>query len=113
MTPVSPSNGSNSGRMARRRQPVVHRSPDLSALDRWLARPMMAGDQEHHSLASSDCPIEDMIDRVPGAIQGHAVKVQDSVRFDVAGPELLVPTAIERSRMMLRVRRLSPGDRAH
>ncbi len=61
--------------MPRRGQPVVHRGADFAPLHRRIARTVMAGDQQQHTLAASDRLIEAAVDRGPGAAEVQTVEV--------------------------------------
>ena len=98
MTAVGAAHGGDVRGMAGSGQPIVNRCSDAPALDRGLARPMMARDQEQHPLTASDGLFEAAIDRRPSAVEVHAVKVQDSVRLDRAAAQPFVPVSVERLR---------------
>jgi hypothetical protein len=96
MTSVGAAHGGDPCRVARGSQPVVDRGANLAALDRRLARPMMAGDQEHDAVAAGNRLVEAAVDCMPGAVEVHSVEVEDSVDLDVASAQPLIPAAIER-----------------
>jgi len=88
-------NRRDSGCMARCGQPVVDRGPDPAALHRRLASAVMAGDQEQEPVAAPDRLLERAVDRAPGGIQRHSVKVEHAIGFDRPAPQPAVPAAIE------------------
>ena len=58
MAAVGAPDGGDAAGVARGGQPVVDRGADLAPLDRRLAGPMMAGDQQHHAVAARDRLLE-------------------------------------------------------
>jgi len=54
VTPVSASYGGDIFGMARSREPVVNGRSDAASLDRRIARPMMAGDEQYDPLPARD-----------------------------------------------------------
>ena len=56
---------------------------------------MMAGDQQQYSLAPANSLFEHVIDRLPCAIQIHAMKVEHSIRFDRTRLKAAIPRAVE------------------
>jgi hypothetical protein len=96
VAPVSAANRRDPGGVARRGEPVVDRGADLATLNRWLARPVMAGDQQDEAIAVRNRTIEAEINRPPRGLEVHAVKIEDAVRLDRAVAKPPVPTAIER-----------------
>ena len=95
--------------VARRRQPVVHCRADFASLNRRLSRAMMAGNEENDALAPPDCLFEAMVDRGPGAIEVHAMQVQDPVRLQVPAPNAFFPGSVQRFRAD---RHRSPANRS-
>ena len=95
MTPVSAANGSDVRGVPRSLEPVVDRRADGAAADRWLARTMVARDQKHDAVAASDCLLERDVDCAPGAVEVHAVEVDDAVRLYSAAAEPPVPASVE------------------
>ena len=96
MTPVRPSDGGNLVGVTRGRQPIVDGGANASTLDRRLAGPVVTRDQENYAIDPDDRLVETAIDRRPGGIKVHPVKVDDPIRNDRAAAQLLVPTAVER-----------------
>jgi hypothetical protein len=96
VAPVSSANRGDPGGVARRGEPVVDRGADPATLNRRLARPVMAGDQQNDPDAVRNRPIEAEIDRPPRGLEVHAVKIEDAVRFDRAVAKPPVPAAVER-----------------
>jgi hypothetical protein len=82
MTPVSPANRCDFPRVARCGEPVVDRGPDLAALHRRVARPVMARDQEHDALAASDRLLQPSVDRGPSRIEGQTMEIEHPIRLD-------------------------------
>jgi hypothetical protein len=70
---VSAPDGGNVCSMARGRQPVVNRGADAASLDRWIAGPVMAGDEKDHALAMPDRLFKSTIDCCPRTIEIHPV----------------------------------------
>ena len=95
MTTVSAPYGGDISGMARSCKPVVYCGANPPSLNRRIARAMMAGDQQDDAVAAPDRLLETAIDRGPGHVEVHAVKVEYAVRFDRAAAEPLVPAAIE------------------
>ena len=88
-------------RVAGRLQPVVNRRPDPASLDRWIAGPGMAGDQQDDALAGGDCPLEAAIDRAPCLVEIEAVQIEHHVGLDRARAKAPVPAGIERCAMQI------------
>ena len=88
--------GGDLRRMPRRRQPVVDRSANAPAPDRRLTWSVMAGNEKDDALAAGNCKLEAAIDRCPCAVEVHAMKIKDPVRFDRPAPQSLVPSSIKR-----------------
>lgn len=97
MTAMRPANCGNFGRMAGGREPVMDRRSNTAALHRRLTLAMMARNQEKNSLAARNRLVEAAVDCSPGAIEVHAMQIEDSIRFNGAVPQSLVPSAVERS----------------
>lgn len=55
---------------------------DRAATHRRLAGTLMTGDQEKDALARADRIVERRIDRLPGALEVHPMKVDDAVGND-------------------------------
>jgi hypothetical protein len=81
--------------VARGGEPVMHRGANFPSLDRGLAGPMMAGDQQQHPLAARDCLLEAAVDRGPGFVQAQPVEVQDAIRSGTSIGEFPIPGAVE------------------
>ena len=75
MTSMSPSYRRDLRRMARCREPVVDCGADTSALHWRLARTVVTGDEKHDTLAASDRLLKPSVDRHPGTVEVHPVKV--------------------------------------
>lgn len=80
--------------MARRRQPVVDRGADPTALDRRLAAPLMPGNQKHDAISGVDRLLERSVDRFPRPVEVMAVKVERPVGLEVPCPQPPVPAAV-------------------
>ena len=89
------SNGGDLRRITGGGQPVVDGSADPPALHRWVARPMMAGDQQHNTVAGADRLLERAVDRGPCAVEIQAVQVDDAVGLDGARAKAPVPASVE------------------
>src|SRR6185369_8647351 len=74
----------NVDRMARRREPIVHRGPDCPAAKRRLAGALVTGDEQDDALAFAYRSLQRAIDCAPGAVEAHPVKVDDPIGLDVA-----------------------------
>ena len=96
MTPVSASYGGDVFGMARSREPVVNGRSDAASLDRRIARPMMAGDEQYDPVPARDRLLQAAVDRIPGRVEVHAVKVEHAIGLNGSAPQLLVPTTVER-----------------
>ncbi len=83
-------------RVPRMGQPVVNCSANAATLDRRLSWPMMPRNEQEHSVAAPDCPLERFVNRLPRLIEVHAVKVEDAIGLDRAGAQAPVPCAVER-----------------
>ena len=71
--------------VARGREPVVDRRADPPALDRRIAGPGMAGNQQKHPFTVNEGVFQRPINGLPGAIQIMAMKIDNSVGLDRAG----------------------------
>ena len=113
MASVGAPNGSNPRRMARRRKPVVNGGADASALDRRIARPVVAGDQQQHAIPGRNRLLEPAIDRLPCSVEVHPVEIEHPIGLDRAGFEAPVPAAVEAGSEFRfgRDRRRSPRSR--
>ena len=78
-------------------KPVVDSCPDTPALDRRLLGPMVAGNHQDQPVTARNRLVQAAIDRCPGRVEVHSMKIENSVGFDRAAAESLVPAAIERS----------------
>ena len=67
-----------------------------SALDRRLARPMVAGDQQNDPVARAIGLLQAAVDRRPRQVEVEAVEVEDAIGLDGAGAQLAIPAAVER-----------------
>lgn len=111
MTSMGAAHRGNLRRMMRCIEPVVNRGAYRSAADRRLARAVMAGDQEHDPLAPRDRLLECAVNRLPGSIEAHPVKVDDAVGFDGAAAQPPVPAAVEGGPGTATLRRHRPNER--
>lgn len=110
MTPVRSPYCGDSRSMARRRQPVVHRGSNPSALHRRFARPRVTGNQQDDPLAARDCPLESKVDCSISAVEIVAVEVERPVRADASRLQPPIPPAVERVALhrLVRCRRCTP-----
>jgi len=83
-------------RVTRGRQPIMHRRPDLAALDRWFAPRRVAGDEEDDAVPGIDGARESVVNGVPSPIERVAVKVDRAIGRGQSARKPLVPTAVER-----------------
>jgi len=95
MTSVSASDGGDIRGMARCGEPVVDGGADTPALDRRIAGPVMAGNQEQDPIAGRNRLIEAAVDRLPRAIKVHPVEVEGAIGHNRAAFETTVPAAVE------------------
>ena len=79
MTPVSAPHGGDISGMTRSGEPVVNGSTNAAALHRRIARPVVTGDEEHDAIAARNRLLEAAVDRCPGRIEIHPVKVEHEV----------------------------------
>ena len=98
MTPVGTANGSDLRGMPRSLQPVVDGSADLAALNRRIAGPGVARDQQDNPVAGGDRPLQPAVDRRPCPVEIEAVKVDNAVGLDGAGLKPPVPGPVESRR---------------
>jgi hypothetical protein len=91
----SPDRGDAPG-VSRSREPVMNGCPDLAPLHGRLAGAMVTRDQQQDAISAVDRLIETAIDRVPGAVESHSVKVQCAIGLDIARSEAPVPSPVER-----------------
>jgi hypothetical protein len=96
MTSMRSADGRNPPRVAGGREPVMNGSADLAALDGRLPWTVVASDQQDHAISAFDCALQPSVNRLPCAVEVHAVKVEDPVGLDCTGAETSVPVAIER-----------------
>jgi hypothetical protein len=64
----------------------VDGGPDLAALDRRIARAVMPGNQQNHTVSSRDRLLQAAIDRLPGTVERHPVKIERAVGIGIARP---------------------------
>ena len=57
---------------------------------------VVTGNEQHDPVAACDGLLQGAVDRVPRLIEIETVKVEDAIGFDIAGPKLAVPTAVQR-----------------
>ena len=91
MTPVSAADRGDGAGVARRREPVVNGGADLAALDRRIARAMVASYQADDALAAGDRLLEAAIDGIPCAVEREAMEIEHAVRLERARTEPPVP----------------------
>lgn len=92
-------------------EPVVNRGPNLAALDRRFAGPMVAGDEQENPLITANRKRQSTVDRVPRAVEIHSVEIKYPVRLDIARSEPPVPSPVE-GRSGSRSNRNEGNDRA-
>jgi hypothetical protein len=97
MPAMCSANRGDAPRMSRGREPIVNRRANFPALHRRLAGTVMAGDKQNDPVSPRDRLLERMVDRIPCSIEIVTVKVEDAIRFDLAGAELAVPAAVQRT----------------
>jgi len=67
------------GCMTRNRQPIVDRGANPPALDRWAIGPGVPRNQQQHSIAGADRPLQGGVDRAPRVGEVVAMQVEDPV----------------------------------
>lgn len=82
--------------MARGREPIVNGRSDAASLDRRIARPMMAGDEQYDPVPARDRLLQAAVDRIPGRVEVHAMKVEHAIGLNGPAAQLLVPITVER-----------------
>src|SRR4249919_2909194 len=95
MAPMRAPYGGNLVGVARRREPVMNGSADATALNGRIARPMMARHQQHDPIAARDRVFECPVDRCPGGVEIHTVKIEHPVGLHRSTAQPLVPAAVE------------------
>ena len=95
MPPVCGANGCDPVRVSGHRQPVVHRGPDLTPLHRWFARPMVTGNQQHHSIPCRNGQLECPIQRIPSFLEAVAVKVECAINSNGAASQPPLPVTVK------------------
>jgi hypothetical protein len=73
----------------------MHGGPDCAAPDWWLARAMMAGDEDNKTFPVGDRLFKRAVDRPPRTVEAHSVKVDGPVRDDRAAAKPFVPATIK------------------
>ena len=71
--------------------------PDPAPLDGRLAGSMVTGNQQHHPIPASDRLLEHPVDSKPGAVEVHAVEIENSIGLDGAATKFTVPGPVEGS----------------
>jgi hypothetical protein len=94
--PVCTAHGCDPARVPRCRKPVVDDCSDLAALHRRLAGSMMTCHQEQDPVAMRDRLLERSVDRPPGGVKRHTVKVQSAVGLDGPRSKPAIPASVER-----------------
>ena len=92
---MRPANGGNARRVPRSGKPVVDGGPNAPTLDRRLARPMVAGDEQDDAVAGVNRLLEKAVDRAPRGVQRHPVEVEHTVGLRGARAKPTVPACIE------------------
>ena len=93
---MGPPHRRNAPGMAGMGQPVVDRRPDPPALERRIALPFMAGDQQQYPLTPADRAFERLVDGQPCLIKAHAVEVENPLGIDPPGAQPPVPPPVQR-----------------
>ena len=86
----------------------MHGRADCAAPHRRVAAPFMAGDQQQQPVPTSNGTRQRVIDRAPGLIQAHPVKIDGAVGRNRSFAQPLVPAAVKRSPVSLLRRRGRP-----
>jgi hypothetical protein len=95
MSPVRPADDGNPRRVPRSGKPVVDGGPNAPTLDRRLARPMMASNEQDDAVAGVNRLLEKAVDRAPRSVQRHPVEVEHPVGLGRARAKPPVPACIE------------------
>jgi hypothetical protein len=82
--------------MARRGGPVVDRRSDRPAANRRFPLSVVAGDEQQQPIAALDRGVQRAVNSLPGPVQAHPVKVDDSIGLDGAVGQAPVPAAVKR-----------------
>jgi hypothetical protein len=82
-------------RVRTRRQPVEELAPDHAAAVPILARPIAAGDQQHHPRPLGERLAQAMVEPRMRRVERGAVEVEREVGRDEAARELAVPAGVE------------------
>ena len=110
MPSMRAANSRDPRRMARGAQPIMNGRANAAAGDGRITRSMMTGDQEDDTVSRRNRAIELVVDRLPGAVERHAMKVDDTVGLQCPRAQLLVPAAVERGGGMRTRSRLCVGN---
>jgi len=113
MPPMGAAHGRDIARMARRGEPVVDGSADRASANWRLAGSLVTRNEKNDALLVRHRLVERAVDCTPGSIEGHSMKIDDPVRFELSAREPPVPASVERfSRRPLLLRSLGSGCRA-
>ena len=91
MAAMGAANGGDLPSVARRGEPVVDRRANPPALDRRVAGPGVAGNQQKHPLGVNERVFKRPINGLPGALEVMAVQVDDPVGLNIARAQPAVP----------------------
>ena len=80
--------------VARHRQPVVDRRPDLAAPNRCSAGPLMPRNQQQDAIASIDRPFESEVDCAPRRVEVVAMEIEGAVWLNRARLEFAIPASV-------------------
>lgn len=94
MAAVRASNSGDVRGMAGHRQPVLDcgADPAPAALSR---RSFTSGHEQDDALVPPDRAVDRLVDRYPGRVQRHSMKVERPVGLDFAAPDPPLPVAVE------------------
>lgn len=104
MTAVGAADRGNLRRMPRSGKPVMNRGPDTAPLNGCLAGPMVSGDEQDHAFPAVNRALECSVDRLPGAVEIHAMEIEHPIRLNRAASDAALPSPVERSSKSRRCR---------
>lgn len=97
MPPMSIAHGRDTAGVAGSSEPVVYGRANPSAHDRRLARPMMARNQQQHPITPSKRLLQRPVDRGPGVIQVHTMKIERAIRLHRPRTQPPLPVAVKQA----------------
>lgn len=95
MARVRTADGGDHRGMARGGEPVMDSGPDATTSDRCFARPVVPGNQQQHTIAGRNRPLERLIDGRPGRSERHSVQIERAIRSNRSGLQPSIPGPVE------------------